>query len=408
MKLCLVAGWLRLAASLEFPEMIGLNVPWNNFGYDIGNDAFDSTWFETYFASAETNGHNVARFWVHTDGARAGLVYNSDGTVQGLSDSYTRDLRSLLTLAQKHRIVVQLCLWSFDMCKDETSQGSTKASVVSNVAISKSYIDNALEPMLSAVSDFDNLIIETINEPEWCMKGPGNTQDIVEVADMQRFVAMIAAASHKAGRKVTTGAASLKWSSSAHEAEAFFWSDSALQSAFPSGSNVGMDFYNVHYYDWMYNDQWGYDPMRKDIAYWGLDKPTVVAELPFTSNHYTISQMLDGMTSNGFKGAMFWAYNDPSFPVTDAALQTIKSFSSSQSASYDAIINWLSFTPSPAPPVPTPPPTPSCPDEAPDSTYTCMQQKSWGKCTESWMVGWCCQTCYGCDPACGSSSLEMI
>merc|ERR1712137_884775 len=105
MKLCLVAGWLRLAASLEFPEMIGLNVPWNNFGYDIGNDAFDSTWFETYFASAETNGHNVARFWVHTDGARAGLVYNSDGTVQGLSDSYTRDLRSLLTLTQKHRIV---------------------------------------------------------------------------------------------------------------------------------------------------------------------------------------------------------------------------------------------------------------------------------------------------------------
>merc|ERR1712048_1295171 len=102
------------------------------------------------------------------------------------------------------------------------STGSTKASVIANEAISKSYVQNALTPMLKAVSEFPNLILEAINEPEWCMKGPGNTQDMVEASEMQRFVAMIAEAAHTKGRKVTVGSASLKWSSHASEAEASY------------------------------------------------------------------------------------------------------------------------------------------------------------------------------------------
>merc|ERR1712023_593750 len=180
--------------------------------------------------------------------------------------------------------------------------GSTKASIISNEAISKSYIDNALRPMLEAVKEYPNLIIETINEPEWCMKGPGNTQDMVDVSDMQRFVAMIAEASHAAGRKVTTGSASLKWSSFASESESSFWDDASLQSAYPSasGRDGTMDFYNVHYYDWMHNADWGYDPMRADVAHWKLDKPTVVAEIPPKSDFYSVQQMLDTSTNNGF------------------------------------------------------------------------------------------------------------
>ena len=54
-----------------------------------------------------------------------------------------------------------------------------------------------------------------------------------------------------------------------------FWSDAALGAA--SGDPEGrLDLYNVHYYDWMHDDSWGYDPCRKPVSYWGLDKPTVV------------------------------------------------------------------------------------------------------------------------------------
>ena len=65
--------------------------------------------------------------------------------------------------------------------------------------------------------------------------------------------------------------------------------------------------------------------------------------------------------------------------------------------------------PTPAPPPPTPPPpTPAgCPDVAPPpAQYTCAQQKSWGKCDTAanpWMAGFCCKTCFDCDPKCGRS-----
>eukprot|EP00927_Polykrikos_kofoidii_P031765 TRINITY_DN27237_c0_g1_i1.p1 TRINITY_DN27237_c0_g1~~TRINITY_DN27237_c0_g1_i1.p1 ORF type:complete len:413 (-),score=75.78 TRINITY_DN27237_c0_g1_i1:64-1248(-) len=386
------------AAAVDFPYMAGLNVPWNKFGYDIGGGSFDASWFESYFSTAQSGGQNIARLWLHTDGARAGLQYGNDGTITGLSATFTDDLKQLLNLAQKHNVVVQLCLWSFDMCKDEMSMGSTKAAVISNETISKSYVANALQPMLQSVSDFPNLIVETINEPEWCMIGPGNTPDKVAPAEMQRFVGMIAEAAHAAGRKVTTGSASLKWSSFATEAEASYWDDASLQKAY-TGTDVFMDFYNVHYYDWMHNAQWGYDPMRADVAHWKLNRPTVVAEIPPKSNYYSVDQMLSTSTSNGFKGTLFWAYNDRKFDVSPV-LAPLQVYASDRGATYDAILAWL------AAPTPGPEP-PACEDKAPDSQYTCDQQSSWGKCKESFMAGWCCKTCFQCDRACGKSGAVL-
>jgi hypothetical protein len=338
-----IVALAAVAGAVDFPMMAGLNVPWNNFGYDIGGNVFNASFFETYFALAQSGGQNVARFWVHTDGARSGLVYDQSGLVQGLSATFTKDLKQLLSIAQQHSVVVQLCLWSFDMCKDEMKTGSTKAALVSSEAASKSYVENALKPMLESVRDFPNVIIETINEPEWCMKGPGNTPDQVDASDMQRFVAMIAEAAHAKGRKVTTGSASLKWSSHASEAEASYWDDAALLKAYPS-STGNMDFYNVHYYDWMHNDQYGYDPMRAvDVSHWKLDKPTVVAELPPKSNFYSVADLLQKPTANGFKGVMFWAYNDPSFDI-HPAMAPLKSFASSHGATYSALLSWLHST----------------------------------------------------------------
>jgi hypothetical protein len=47
---------------------------------------------------------------------------------------------------------------------------------------------------------------------------------------------------------------------------------------------------------------------------------------------------------------------------------------------------------------------PTCTDTPPDPSpgqpqYSCAQQKSWGKCSESWMAGYCLQTCFNCNAA---------
>ena len=43
----------------------------------------------------------------------------------------------------------------------------------------------------------------------------------------------------------------------------------------------------------------------------------------------------------------------------------------------------------------------SCTDQPPDTHYNCSQQSLFGKCSESWMQGYCCRTCFGCDKSCG-------
>jgi hypothetical protein len=270
-------------------------------------------------------------------------VYGSDGSVLGLSSTFTADLTSLAKLAEESKVVLQICLWSFDMCKKGEAPGDPHADLISNVTKTDGYIANALEPMLVALKSSPNVLIEVINEPEWCMHGPGNTDVQVAPAEMQRFVAKIAAAVHKHGKKVTVGSASLKWNSDGGSGEINYWSDSALKLAY-SSAGAHLDHYQIHYYDWMYNDRWGYDPCRQNatVAYWKLDKPTVVGELMATSKHYTSSQMLKCAFDHGFIGDMFWAYNDPKFPVA-AALPALKESAAQHSdiSSYATLIAWL-------------------------------------------------------------------
>lgn len=54
-------------------------------------------------------------------------------------------------------------------------------------------------------------------------------------------------------------------------------------------------------------------------------------------------------------------------------------------------------------PSPSPSPSPSsCTDTAPDTNYTCQQQKNFGKCSKPWMDGYCCKTCFNCDSKCSN------
>ena len=41
-----------------------------------------------------------------------------------------------------------------------------------------------------------------------------------------------------------------------------------------------------------------------------------------------------------------------------------------------------------------------CSDTPADDNFTCEEQKEFRKCSESWMVGKCCSTCFGCEIGC--------
>jgi len=150
----------------------------------------------------------------------------------------------------------------------------------------------------------------------------------------------------------------------------------------------------------MHDDSWGYDPCREPTSYWALDKPTVVGELPATSDYYTAEQMIACAEKNGFAGDLFWAYNDGDFPV-DTALAPLASYAAAHAdvASFAALVAYLAAPPNDDDDDDAGDDR-ACDDVAPDDQSTCAQQTDWGKCGESWMVGYCCATCFECDASC--------
>jgi hypothetical protein len=246
----------------------GINIPWHDFGNDVGG-SYDGAWFDAYFAGAARNGSNVARWWLHADG-RGGLLFQPNGSIAGLKPTFLTDLAALAALAKQHQVVLQVCLWSFDMCKTSEFQGQVAhADLITDIHKTQSYITQALQPLLrvlTSVLGTGGALVEVINEPEWCMAGlnPGisgacQTDVCVPPKDMQRFVGTIAEAVHSAGLKVTLGSASLKWNAEGGSALGNWWSDRALMSAVagggggggggggPAGSGPTLDHYQIHY-----------------------------------------------------------------------------------------------------------------------------------------------------------------
>jgi hypothetical protein len=58
---------------------------------------------------------------------------------------------------------------------------------------------------------------------------------------------------------------------------------------------------------------------------------------------------------------------------------------------------------SPAPPKDTSVRLAQCSDIPPTASMTCAQEKAAGRCSESWMRGYCCKSCFGCQCSAGKS-----
>jgi len=123
---------------------------------------------------------------------------------------------------------------------------------------------------------------------------------------MQRFAGKIAAAIHNSSdQKVTMGSASIMWNSYSYNASANYWDDQALISA-AEDSLAYLDFYQIHYYDWMFG--LGCNPFYTNPIFWKLDKPAIIGEFPAKDGEYDVGSMLRLGLSNGWAGVLSWSY----------------------------------------------------------------------------------------------------
>jgi hypothetical protein len=337
----------------------GSNVAWVNFAGDLGPGALDTTRFKSMYDSIHAHGGNALRLWLHTNGTQT-PAFDAGGRVTGPGTKSAAYLQKILDLAWQRKIGLILCLWSFDM--QRASIGSTyttrNALMLNDTSYARSYINNALIPLVTAVKGHPAIISwEVFNEAEGMSidgteYGWSDINDIA-MANIQRFVNLVAGAIHTTdpGAKVTTGAwdltaqtdvnplpkpvdvHSVADQTSAAEARRIeenfaarygvtmpagkilslyaranynYYRDDRLVAA--GGDSLGtLDFYTSHYYD---NGQsTSLCPFLHPSADYGLTKPLVIAEFwPEGVLTVAYTDLYTLLYDNGYAGAMSWGW----------------------------------------------------------------------------------------------------
>ena len=286
--------------------VLGFNFPWWNYGTDFGTGGWGkyTNWDD---AQAEFNylhgdGLRAARWYVFCDG-RYSPDFNPDGTVSGLDSSFFADIDRALKIAARSHIYLMLTLTEPAMFNPASTVNGVQlfghAGVLTDAATQQSYLDKALKPLVRhiAASPYRSSVFayDIMSEPEGAMAGYWGGAN-VDTPTMQTFVQRCAATIHANGGGIpaTVGSAQPMW--------VHLW------------QNLGLDFYEVHYYPGM--DGSG-DPGSglPPCAALNLDKPCIVGEFPSAVDSYGLNDTtprsarwyLDTIHDRGYAGAMVWS-----------------------------------------------------------------------------------------------------
>jgi hypothetical protein len=287
--------------------LLGANYAWYNYGTDFGTGGWgkytDWTSVGNGFAALKAQGAHLVRFWLFADG-RYSPEFNSDGTVSGLDSSVFPDVDQILQLAHANGLYLLLTVIDGSMWSSAGFSGSVQmgghSAIITSATAQQSFLDNALKPVLQhiAASPYKNNVLgyDIVNEPEANISGYWGGVNL-PVSQVQTFVQNCATYIHTfgGGAYATVGSATPYYVST--------W------------KNLGLDFYQVHYYPWMdFNN--GAGNGLPTYASLSLDKPCIVGEYPTADADYTIGSTtplsaqwyLDSTYSKGYAGSLGWSY----------------------------------------------------------------------------------------------------
>jgi hypothetical protein len=299
--------------------MYGANLPWVNFGGDFGGigpwrqlGASRNSATETAVATAAEGGASVIRWWVWPDLRGDGVVFDDNEMPASLGGNAEADVRAALEIAEKHDVYLMLTLFSFDGFRPTRAESSgvtirSLRPMVVEEGSREALLENVVRPFARAAGNSPlarRLIAwDVINEPEWAMSGaslhggdpafePSSDLEPVSHAEMEQFISeVIEVLSDETQALVTVGAAAMKWKNA--------W------------SQLGLDFYQFHIYDWI--DRW-WPYTSSPEAYGILDKPVVMGEFdPAGIGGDDYTTVLESWFSNGYAGALAW--QDHSFEI---------------------------------------------------------------------------------------------
>jgi hypothetical protein len=287
--------------------LLGVNYPYHQYGNDFGGNAWGSYGVhdpKTYevvdadFEQLSSMGVHTVRWFVFTDG-RAGITFDGEGMPSGLDEFVMQDFDAALEIAQRHNIGLNLVLLDHRFVFDTTEENGVKmgghGEVLASAEGQEALVRNVFEPVFRRYAGHPAILSwEVMNEPEWVILDAGTVDRAsvskpLNLATFRKFAQMTVDAIHSVAKSYATiGCADAKWAQN--------W------------MGLGLDFYQIHYYDWM--QPHSTDNLFGMRAEWlRLDRPVVVGEFP--ADKSTVAGLRDYLNlwySNGYAGAWAWSY----------------------------------------------------------------------------------------------------
>ncbi len=283
----------------------GANTPWDNWD-DFGRD-FDAAFWDSHFADLHEAGINSSRVWILCSGDY-GIQFDANNHVSGMTDQFWADVDSLMAIAAKHEIYIMATMMSFDCCKEGNRNYKKFRHVINDEPALQSYIDNYIVPFAKRYDSNDYLYsIDICNEPDWINENEECGR--IDVQPLVNFYAKVSAAIHQnSDILVTTGIAMIRNNSDTIKLN---WVGDAAMKQY-GGDDACMDFYSVHFYDWML--QWYGNPFEMTPAEYGLDttKPNVMGEcsaLGSQKENIDLCEAAQALYDNGWDGVFPWTSN---------------------------------------------------------------------------------------------------
>jgi hypothetical protein len=83
----------------------GINVPWNNYGNDVGGNGYNPIWFDSLFARCQASGINCVRLWIHCSGGKT-PNFDVNGYVTGIQPNFLTDMDDICQRADKYKVMI--------------------------------------------------------------------------------------------------------------------------------------------------------------------------------------------------------------------------------------------------------------------------------------------------------------
>ena len=282
------------------PFWVGVNLPWLSYGGDFGANRWQPAGgvgqpgrraaLRQVLGRLADSGTGCVRWFMLADG-RAGLLESGSGDLAGLDDYVLRDADAALEELERAGLKAIFVLFDYHWFKrgrivDGVRTGGHRALAI-DPALRRRLIDAVVDPLLAHCGRHPSISAwDVVNEPEWVTRGtrlPPRVSDAPRAA-MRAFVRDIVELIHlRTSHAATVGSASTR--------------------TLPLVEGLGLDLYQVHWYDRLARKA----PLDRRVRDLGLDRPLILGEFPTRGSRWSPAAIVETARQAGYAGALAWS-----------------------------------------------------------------------------------------------------